>query len=211
MSEIVVQSIADRPIIDAIATDDFMLIGDVSDGNTIKRVTVATLMTFVVAGLPTPSPTPSPTPQSVFGSTEPQILGNDSGGGYTVGMRFKATRSGFINAIRFYKSPNETGSHVGRIWNSSRDKLVEINFPDSSTSGWKEQALPTPLAIAANTTYIVSVNMNSKYPSTVYPSIADIVSGDLIAENKGVYSQVENFPDQDEGNGSTYFRDVIFV
>jgi hypothetical protein len=59
MQVISVQPITDRPIIDAIATNDFMLIGDASDGNTIKRVTVSSLKAFVLAGLPsTPPPTP---------------------------------------------------------------------------------------------------------------------------------------------------------
>ena len=46
MNTISVQSIADRPIIDAIAPDDFMLIGDASDNNVVKRVLVSSLKSF---------------------------------------------------------------------------------------------------------------------------------------------------------------------
>lgn len=37
------QKITDRPIIDAVSPNDFMLIGDVSDGNIVKRVLVSSL------------------------------------------------------------------------------------------------------------------------------------------------------------------------
>ena len=61
MNIISVQPITDRPIIDAIAPDDFMLIGDASDNNVVKRVLVSTLKNYFVASSPTPTPTPTPT------------------------------------------------------------------------------------------------------------------------------------------------------
>lgn len=211
MQVISVQSIIDRPIIDAIATNDFLLIGDASDGNAIKRVSLATLRAFVLAGFtPSPSPSPSPSPQTVLGNLVPNSVGNVSGGGYTVGMKFRAVRSGLITAIRYYCCPNETGSHIGRIWSSDGIQLAEVTFDDDNTEGWKVEALPTPLAISANTVYTVSVNMNSRYPSTNYPSRGDIVSGDLIADNRGVFGLANEFPTSDEGGATTYFRDVVF-
>ena len=61
MQVITVQSINDRPILAEVAANDFLLIGDASDGNTIKRVALSTLRAFVLAGLaPTPTPTPTP-------------------------------------------------------------------------------------------------------------------------------------------------------
>ena len=61
MNIISVQPITDRPIIDAIAPDDFMLIGDASDNNVVKRVLVSALKNYFVASSPTPTPTPTPT------------------------------------------------------------------------------------------------------------------------------------------------------
>lgn len=46
MNIISVQPITDRPIIDAIAPDDFMLIGDASDNNIVKRVLLSTLKAY---------------------------------------------------------------------------------------------------------------------------------------------------------------------
>ena len=61
MNIISVQSITDRQIIDAIAPNDFMLIGDASDNNVVKRVLVSSLKSFFTASSPTPTPTPTPT------------------------------------------------------------------------------------------------------------------------------------------------------
>ena len=49
MNIISVQPITDRPIIDAIAANDFMLIGDASDNNVVKRVLVSSLKSFFTA------------------------------------------------------------------------------------------------------------------------------------------------------------------
>ena len=62
MNIISVQPITDRPIIDAIAANDFMLIGDASDNNVVKRVLVSSLKSFFTASSPTPTPTPTPNP-----------------------------------------------------------------------------------------------------------------------------------------------------
>ena len=43
MQVISIQNIQDRPLIGAIAPDDFMLVGDASDGNTVKRILASSL------------------------------------------------------------------------------------------------------------------------------------------------------------------------
>ena len=157
MQVISVQPITDRPIIDAIANNDFMLIGDVSDGNAVKRVTVATLRAFVLAGLP------SIEPESVFGDdTVPSQLNQVTSGGYTLGMRFRALVDGIITHIRFYRSAGETGSQIGRIWGSGGEMLSSVEF-GAGSDGWQQLELSTPLEIVSNAVYTVEVNMNTQY------------------------------------------------
>ena len=38
---------------------------------------------------------------------------------WEIGMRFTSDNPGLIQAIRYYKSPSETGTHVGHIWSST--------------------------------------------------------------------------------------------
>ena len=62
MQIITVQSIADRPLLTALANDDSLLIVDASDGNSVKKVALSVLKAFIGSSGTTPTPTPTPTP-----------------------------------------------------------------------------------------------------------------------------------------------------
>lgn len=55
-----VQSIADRPLLTALANDDLLVIVDASDGNSVKRVALSVLKAFIGTTSPNPTPTPPP-------------------------------------------------------------------------------------------------------------------------------------------------------
>ncbi|MEY9110621.1 glucose/arabinose dehydrogenase [Bradyrhizobium yuanmingense] len=135
-----------------------------------------------------------------------------TGADYELGMRFTADASGVIQAIRYYKASNETGTHIGHIWSATGQELATVTFTNESASGWQQQALATPLTIAAGTTYVVSVNINSYYVSTTQGFASGISNGGLNAPvgagvfdyNKGV------FPTAVYQNAN-YFRDVVYA
>jgi hypothetical protein len=89
-------------------------------------------------------------------------------------MRFTSTSAGNITAIRHWKAPDDNAAHVGSIWDASGNKLAEVAFSNNTGSGWKQQALTTPLPIEANTTYVVSVNSGSNSPPSFYPFGSDL-------------------------------------
>ncbi|MGL5831845.1 MAG: DUF4347 domain-containing protein, partial [Waterburya sp.] len=140
--------------------------------------------------------------------------GTGSAGDYELGMEFRTAQAGQISAIRYYKAASETGSHVGRIWSASGQLLGSVTFSNETASGWQQQALTTPISIAANTTYIVSVNANSYYVATNNGLATTITNGDLSAVadgSNGVYNTTpSNFPTQSYQN-SNYFRDIVFT
>ena len=104
-------------------------------------------------------------------------------------MRFTSDNPGLIQAIRYYKSPSETGTHVGHIWSSTGQPLATITFTNEGASGWQQQALATPLTINAGTTYVVSVNANSYYAVTSQGFASVISNGGLNAPvGAGVYN-----------------------
>ena len=76
--------------------------------------------------------------------------------GVEVGMKFQSALSGYITGIRFYKSAGNTGTHVGNLWGLDGTPLARVTFVNETASGWQYQALTNPVAIAANTTYVVS-------------------------------------------------------
>ena len=114
---------------------------------------------------------------------------SDSGGPYELGMTFSSTSAGNITAIRHWKAFDDNATHVGRIWDAGGNQLAEVTFADNTGSGWKQQALTTPLAIEANTTYVVSVNSGAAGDSgSFYPFGSDlpVTNGDLTG-SQGVF------------------------
>jgi Domain of unknown function (DUF4082)/Bacterial Ig-like domain (group 1) len=152
------------------------------------------------------------TTQTVFTSQTPAIANASDGVAYELGVKFRSSKNGQIGAIRYWKAASETGTHVGRIWSAAGVLLANVTFTNETASGWQEQALATPLNIQANTTYIVSVNVNSHYVATNNGLATAIVNGDLstVADgSNGVYGNPGTFPTASYQN-SNYFRDVVF-
>lgn len=161
----------------------------------------------------TVSSLPTGSGQSLFTIQTPINDNLTDGVPYELGMKFRVTRAGRIAAIRYWKSSNDTGTHVGRIWSANGTLLASTTFTSESASGWQEQALSSPLNIQANTTYVVSVNIGMYYPYTASGLATSIVNGDIqsIADgNNGVFGTPGTFP-SGSYNNSNYFRDIIFV
>ncbi|WP_246755929.1 DUF4082 domain-containing protein [Bradyrhizobium neotropicale] len=156
----------------------------------------------------------SSSPTSLFTTQTPAQPNFTDGPGvdWELGMRFTSNNPGQIQAIRYYKSPSETGTHVGYIWSSTGVQLATVTFTNESASGWQQQALATPLTITAGTSYVVSVNTNSYYAITSQGFASPITNGGLSAPvGAGVYNDVEGvFPNLVYQN-ENYFRDVVFV
>jgi hypothetical protein len=151
--------------------------------------------------------------QTLFTTQVPAATDTADGVSYELGMKFRTARAGQIVALRHWKSPSETGTHVGRIWSANGALLSSVTFLGETASGWQTQNLSTPLHLLANTTYVVSVNIVSRYPFTGNGLAASIVNGDLssVADgNNGVYGTSGSFPSSSFQNGN-YFRDIVFV
>jgi hypothetical protein len=131
---------------------------------------------------------------------------------YEMGVELTFAVAGYIQAIRYYKAPSETGSHVGRIWNASGTLLTSVNFTDETASGWQEQALPNPFPVTASK-YVISVNVNSHFAITSGGFSSTFTNGDLSAiadgANGAYNTTLGAFPTS--GANSNYFRDVVFT
>jgi Domain of unknown function (DUF4347)/Domain of unknown function (DUF4082) len=155
--------------------------------------------------------------QSIFTTQTPdnpnQSDGAGAAGDYELGTEFISAKAGKIDAIRYYKAPSETGSHTGNIWSSTGTLLGSVVFANETASGWQQQALTTSINIAANTTYVVSVNANSYFAVSGNAIATTITNGDLSAVadgSNGVYNSTPAaFPTA--SNNSNYFRDIVFT
>jgi hypothetical protein len=88
------------------------------------------------------------------------VSAND-GSPLSIGMKFRSYTNGFITGLRFYKSAANTGTHIGQLWSASGTLLGEATFVNETASGWQQVALPSPVAVTAGTTYIVSYHSST--------------------------------------------------
>jgi hypothetical protein len=172
--------------------------------------------TATATPVPTPAPAPTAAPlttgESILGTWAPGQIDANDGVSYELGMKFSSISAGKITAIRFYKSPSESGSHTGKIYSSSGALLASVAFTSETASGWQIAYLASPLSINANTTYTVSVNTGAGYyGATVGGFAAQKTTANLRAPiGAGVYGAVGSMPTSTWSN-SNYFRDVVFV
>jgi hypothetical protein len=161
----------------------------------------------------TVTPVTTATSQTLFTTQTPVLPNASDGVPYELGMKFRAARPGVITAIRYWRAASDAIPHTGRIWAANGTQLTSVGFSGESASGWQQQALPVPLHIDANVTYVVSVNVNSNYPFTSSGLATSIVNGDLssVADGaNGVFGSPFAFP-VNSFQSANYFRDVVFV
>jgi YVTN family beta-propeller protein len=141
-------------------------------------------------------------------------------GGIELGTRFRATTTGYIRAIRFYKHSGNNGTHVGNLWTSSGSLLARVTFSGETATGWQEMKLSTPIRVTANTWYVVSYHTRSgRYIGQANQfSSSGLANGPLYAArdgeggSNGLYRNTSSsaFPNRTTGSRG-YWVDVVYV
>ncbi len=131
-----------------------------------------------------------------------------------LGVQFRASSSGFVTGVRFYKEVDNTGSHIGSLWSSTGTLLAWGTFSGESASGWQELAFSSPVAITANTTYVVSYHTDAGHYALTSNGLASAVTnGPLTALASGgvyAYGSANAFP-SNTFNASNYWVDVVYT
>ena len=139
-----------------------------------------------------------------------------------LGISASTTSAGQITAIRFYQYWNGAngnyGPHVGYVWSGRRGDrsntlLATKTFPNSTNSptstGWVEVALDTPISIAANTNFTVSVsNQNGYYTRDSNPTSKTVGPLSFLGTSYH-YRNDGSFPDTN--SGTNYGIDFVFA
>lgn len=73
-----------------------------------------------------------------------------------LGVKFRSQIAGYVIGVRFYKGAANTGTHSGRLWTASGVQLASVTFLSETASGWQTAYFPEPVAIEANTLYVIS-------------------------------------------------------
>lgn len=95
------------------------------------------------------------TPVATVDNDNPPQCCNTSGG-EEVGMRFKSTISGYVTGVRFYKQVGNAGTHIGELYTNTGTRLAQATFTNETASGWQYVNFATPIAITANTVYVIA-------------------------------------------------------
>jgi Domain of unknown function (DUF4082)/Bacterial Ig-like domain/Bacterial Ig domain len=161
-----------------------------------------------------PTPPAGQCPCSIWpDSAQPVQASSSDAGSVNVGVKFTADQNGTITGIRFYKGANNTGTHVGSLWNSSGDLLGQVTFSGESAAGWQQANFSTPIAVTAGQTYTASyLAPNGGYAADAGGLDSAVTNGPLTAlANGGVYTygSASAFP-TNSYNGTNYWVDVVF-
>ena len=111
---------------------------------------------FTTVAAVTPPGEGSGCPCSIWSDTTTPPAPDADSNSISIGVKFRSSTAGFITALRFYKFAPNTGTHVGELFTAAGTRLAVVTFVNETNSGWQQVALPTPVAIAANTTYVAS-------------------------------------------------------
>ena len=85
------------------------------------------------------------TAQSLFNpsDTPATVTANDPNS-VELGVKFQASTNGTITGIRFYKGPQNTGTHVADLWSATGTLLATATFTNETASGWQQVNWRTP-------------------------------------------------------------------
>ncbi|WP_436496919.1 DUF4082 domain-containing protein [Actinokineospora sp. HUAS TT18] len=150
-------------------------------------------------------------------STVPgNLTASDTSAG-ELGFKFTPAVSGRVTAVKFYKGPQNTGTHTVSVWSAGGTLLATATATNETATGWQTVQLPTPVAVVAGTTYIASyfcpagrysydynyfVNARTSGPLTALSSVG---SG-----GNGVYNFGHAFPDKTY-RALNYWVDIVFT
>ncbi|MBD7958546.1 DUF4082 domain-containing protein [Microbacterium sp. Sa4CUA7] len=168
-------------------------------------------------GQPTPAPTPTasvpPASASVLDETPSPGAEDIDAASVELGMRFSPKVDGAITAIRFFKTPGNSGLHRGTLWDADGRALARVTFPETSTQGWQLARLDSPVAVTAGDEYVVSyLAPRGRYVSEERFFDRGIDGLYLsVPATAGVYAYGSGgFPTDDYEN-SNYYVDVVFT
>jgi uncharacterized protein YkwD len=98
---------------------------------------------------------------SIWGNLTPPNRYTFFSGPVELGVKFRSGIAGKIVGIRFYKNSGNGGVHTGSLWTAGGQRLATGTFVNETASGWQTLLFATPVAIAANTTYVASYHTSS--------------------------------------------------
>jgi hypothetical protein len=131
-----------------------------------------------------------------------------------LGTNFTASTAGMVVGVRYWKTAENAGTHVGNLWDRTGKRLATATFSSESASGWQSVLFAKPVEVKAGARYVASyLAPAGRYSTTVGFVPSASASKHLSTPHvSGVYSygKTSTFPNKTWKN-SGYWADVLFV
>jgi len=154
-----------------------------SEADTIDAQ-LATL--FLEINTPFDCEAPNPNPiETLMGDEEPGNEALSSGDPGVAGLRFNVAVPGVVLGVRYWRRASQPNGNIGYLWHNDTTLLDSAEFPDDET-GWTIAMFDTPVAIEAETDYIVGVGSSG----TIYQMVVGF--HDSVVTNGNITAPADN-------------------
>ncbi|GAA3839543.1 hypothetical protein GCM10022243_02400 [Saccharothrix violaceirubra] len=135
-----------------------------------------------------------------------------------LGLKWQANSNGYVRGVKFYKGPNNSGTHVGSLWTTGGVRLATGTFANETAGGWQTLLFSVPVAVQSGQTYIVSYlsptghfSLSGNYFATSGRHLEPLTAPQAQPNNgNGVFRAGAGFPDLNS-SGSNYWVDVVWA
>jgi uncharacterized protein DUF4082/fibronectin type III domain protein len=135
-----------------------------------------------------------------------------------LGVKFQTATAGQVIGARFYKGPQNTGTHVANLWSATGGLLATAVFTNETASGWQQVSFSSPITLTPGMTYVVSYHTNGFYSADANYFAAAHTSAPLTAPASGssggdgvyAYGNSSSFP-TNTYKANNYWVDVVFT
>lgn len=142
-------------------------------------------------------------------STLPDVGLIDENTPLTLGTRFATDTSGELRGMEYYKAEGNDGPHTGKIYRMDGSTLAEVEFPNTSVSGWQYAKFASPIRLNADTEYVAAYTTQGSYSVAIGALSDPTVAGPLrTGEQAGQFVYADGFPAQ--SISTSYLVDVSF-
>ncbi|WP_043672155.1 DUF4082 domain-containing protein [Streptomyces xylophagus] len=135
-----------------------------------------------------------------------------------LGTRFKSSAAGWITGVTFYKGTGNTGTHTGSLWSNDGTLLASGTFTSETATGWQTLTFGTPVAITADTSYVVSYHapngnyaVDGGYFAAAHQSYPLTATADTTSSHNGLYRYGSDvaFPNGSYGSANYWVGPVF--
>ncbi|GAA1882520.1 hypothetical protein GCM10009814_10890 [Lapillicoccus jejuensis] len=174
-----------------------------------NAMTAATTWSFTTAQ---PDPTPGACPCSVWtDATTPAVITQNDPKAVELGTAFTTDAAGSVTGVRFYKGPQNVGTHTVSLWTTDGTRVATATVASESSAGWQTGSFASPVAVTAGTTYVVSYLAPTGYYSTTVDALTRSVDAPPLhtVANGGRYLYGGGYPAT--VSSAAYWVDPVLV